>query len=314
MISTTPFRVSVVVIVLNGVKTIGECLDSLVLQTYPHEYYEILVVDNGSTDGTQKIVTQYPVKLIFQPIRGYAPARNAGVKAANGDVVAFTDADCVVELDWLEKLMKPFDDPRIGLTGGHIAAYPSREPTYVEKFIEEAKFIKEPKTIGKGIISHLTTANVAYRKKYISQANFFNEKLLSCEDVDISRTIQVELGLQAIYVPEAIIYHRNYRDIHGLFRFSRRNGYGEILMAAKWNKYHPFQTSIWHEIRVIIKQFLSLFVYIGSFLYRAIIVSSITRKDYAFRLKPLLWFIAEGATILGKIDGLVATHFIHRLP
>src|SRR5262245_32703356 len=81
--------VSVVVIVLNGAATIGPCLEALARQNFPRDCYEVVVVDNGSNDGSVELASQYPVKIVHQRKRGYAPARNAGIKAASGDIVAF---------------------------------------------------------------------------------------------------------------------------------------------------------------------------------------------------------------------------------
>ena len=100
---------SVIVPVFNGADTIGECLASLLALDYPPSGFEIVVVDNGSTDGTAAVVAGLGgrVRLLHEPVRGASAARNRGVRAARGRLVAFTDADCAVEPHWLARLVEP---------------------------------------------------------------------------------------------------------------------------------------------------------------------------------------------------------------
>ena len=91
---------SVIIPVYNGEGTIAECLEALASQDMPRREFEVIVVDDGSTDGTAAIVKQFDVKYIHQENTGPATARNVGVKNAQGKIVVFTDADCVPEPNW----------------------------------------------------------------------------------------------------------------------------------------------------------------------------------------------------------------------
>jgi glycosyltransferase involved in cell wall biosynthesis len=306
-----PF-VSVVVIVLNRAKKIGACLDSLVRQTYPKDRFEIVVVDNGSTDGTVEIVKSYPVRLIHEPVRGYSPARNSGVRAARGEMVAFTDSDCMAAPDWIVELVKPFADPKVGVVGGSVQTY-SEEPTMVENFIESAGFVGPPQCDMNGIFPFIITANAAYRRKTLVEAGLFNTSLPSCEDVDMSRTVQVMLGQRAQLVPTAIVYHWHRQDVAALVKMMRRNGYGEMIMASRWKDQDPFRTSAAREIRQLTQQFFALFVYAASFVNRSF-SGFLKRREVFYRMFPLYYFLAEGANIIGKLEALRDTGLLKNAP
>ena len=112
------FFVSVIVPVYNGARTIASCLESLLVQDYPHENYEIIVIENGSSDDTTSIVEKYPIRLFHCERKGPAFARNFGVQRSQADIVAFTDSDCIADPQWLSKLLEAYKDDRILGAGG----------------------------------------------------------------------------------------------------------------------------------------------------------------------------------------------------
>jgi glycosyltransferase involved in cell wall biosynthesis len=110
-------RVSVVVPVYNSESTVGKCLNSLVEQDHPS--FEVIVVDDGSTDKTAQICASYSQITVLSPGKvGPSRARNLGIDEAKGEFVAFTDADCIVNRDWLTELEKGFTGPDIAGVGG----------------------------------------------------------------------------------------------------------------------------------------------------------------------------------------------------
>ena len=132
--SNLPF-VSVVLPVLNAEKTIGQVLQILAEQTYPAENYEIIVVDNGSSDRSLQIITKFPVKLLHETRfpNSYC-ARNQGVLQARGDIIVFVDADCIPEKDWLEILVRPFHDDSIGIVAGEVLS--SHQSNLIQRFYD----------------------------------------------------------------------------------------------------------------------------------------------------------------------------------
>src|SRR5205809_152715 len=117
--------VSVVVPVLNAARTLPSCLAALDrLDPGPTE---ILLVDNGSTDGSLELMQKFTDggrharrRLLHEQRRGASVSRNTGLRAARGDIVAFTDADCAPEMDWLAQLVQPLADPSVGAAAGRV--------------------------------------------------------------------------------------------------------------------------------------------------------------------------------------------------
>jgi len=102
--TSTPF-VSVIIPVYNDPERLKTCLQALEEQTYPQSSYEVIVVDNGSDESIEPIVTEFnQAKAGYEPHPGSYAARNKGLSLARGEVIAFTDADCIPALDWIETL------------------------------------------------------------------------------------------------------------------------------------------------------------------------------------------------------------------
>ncbi|HKX90122.1 MAG TPA: glycosyltransferase family A protein, partial [Sphingopyxis sp.] len=101
------FEVAVVIPVWNGEAVLARCLDALERQTLPRSAYQIIVVDNGSSDATREIARSYTgVELLEEPLPGSYVARNLGIGRVRAPVTAFTDADCEPAPDWLEQILR----------------------------------------------------------------------------------------------------------------------------------------------------------------------------------------------------------------
>jgi glycosyltransferase involved in cell wall biosynthesis len=225
--------VSVVVPVRNGAATIDDCLWSLLELRYPGRL-ELLVVDNGSTDGTPEVLARHDERIVVvhEPTRGPAAARNAGLRGATGDVVAFTDADCVVDPDWLARLVVPLADPAVGIAGGRILARPPAGP--VERFGEEihdhrmAIEVYDP--------PYAITMSWASRREVLEVLGGFDEGLRRCEDVDLSYRI-VQAGYGLVYVDEALVYHRNESGLPGLFGEGFAHGFYGVQARKRHERF-----------------------------------------------------------------------------
>ncbi len=137
-------HVSVNVPFYNAERFIGRCIEGLLGQNFPLEHYEIFMIDNNSTDASTKIVRQYPrIQLLFEAKQGAYAARNRGLREAKGEIMAFTDADCVPSRDWLNEIVAALAQPGIEIVIGHrtfagasvllpmLAAYDHEKHNYV---------------------------------------------------------------------------------------------------------------------------------------------------------------------------------------
>ena len=207
-----PF-VSVVVPTLNRKKYLEACLKSLLDLDYPKSMLEIIVVDGGSSDGTGLMLMENfrNCKIIFERRDGISFARNSGGEIARGEIIAFTDDDCVVDKNWLKNLMTAFKDETIAAAGGpNFLLHPDLFPT---------KFINSP-TLGvfslgneKCSVEFLITANFAIRTDLFKNIKFdvlFGRRQTSIykweEDVELCLRL-INLGYKLIYVPTAKVYH-----------------------------------------------------------------------------------------------------------
>lgn len=229
--------VSIVVPVYNREDDIERCISSLMALKYPS--YEIVVVDNSSTDKTQNILSRFPIKMIVEKKRGAYIARNTGIEVVQGEIVAFTDSDCVVEKDWLSKLVQHFKQPEVGGVGGSLVPYSPQ--TLVEEFLSagELTIFKAPQTVclqrdmKRFPPVALGSANISYRKKILDELGGFDESLTEFGgDYELCWRVQGR-GYKVIYDPEAVVNHRLRRTIPGLIKQFYSLGKGLPLLFKK---------------------------------------------------------------------------------
>jgi len=204
--------ISVIVPVFNRERDISACLDSLLALEHPA--YEIIVVDNGSTDRTRDVIARYPVRLVVEPMRGAYIARNTGLTVATGEIVAFTDSDCMVEKDWLAKLAGHYADPGVAGVGGRLL--PAPPSTLVEAFLSYGTLAVvndgQPRVVvsdfRRFLSGALGPANMSYRKAVLSALGGFDSDLAYVGgDYDLCWRAQ-RAGYRVVYDPEARVYHR----------------------------------------------------------------------------------------------------------
>jgi glycosyltransferase involved in cell wall biosynthesis len=126
-------QVSVVVPAYNAADTLSLCLSALARQDFPAEDYEVVVVDDGSTDATADVARRSGVRVFSQPNAGPAAARNHGAQEARGEFLLFTDADCAPVPGWVRALTAPFADPQVA---GAKGAYLTQQRSIVPRFTQ----------------------------------------------------------------------------------------------------------------------------------------------------------------------------------
>lgn len=302
-------RISVIIPVYNGARTIASCLESVLGQTYPADAYDVIVVENGSTDNTSAIVKQYPVRLFHSDIRGPAAARNLGLAETDADIVAFTDADCVADSEWLSELVKPYADPEVGGVGGAILAYDHHERTVAEIFSEEYSPLVNFVSGEHEFLPHLYTANASYRRGLLAETGAFDPRLVTAEDVDLAWRLQLQTGARLCYSAQAIVYHRHRSTSVDLARQYRQYGFGEILLDTMYGKCPGYPRDRGHQGWRILSQLATLPRYAAAALLRHVRLIAGRTTPYQAAV-PKLWLQIESSNILGKIEGLVATRLM----
>ncbi len=203
--------VSIIIPTKNNGDIIEKCLSSIEELDYPKDEIEIIIVDGHSTDDTVEIAKKYGCKVVYEDVGTRGGACNVGIKTAKGEFIAFTDADCVVPKDWLKNLIEHFNSEKIASVGGPNIT-PEDDTEFAKCVGEVLLFLSKPGS-RYGLVAdkvtetfHNSGCNVAYRKKVIEEAGWFNEKLITCEDEELDYRI-IEKGYNILYTPKAKVYH-----------------------------------------------------------------------------------------------------------
>ena len=230
-----PF-VSIIVPVYNAHRTIVDCLESIQKLDYPKDKIEIIVVDNGSNDKSDEIAKTFGIKVLFETsMNSSYAARNKGIKAAHGELFAFTDADCVVSPWWLNFLVKDWNDQSVGCFCGEIEAF--QPNTLIEKFSERRKILSQQNTLKNAYLPYAQTANVAYRREVFEQVGFFNPEMKSGGDADFGWRMQKETSFLVRFCPNAIVYHKHRTTIRALFKQYQKYEYGKKFWVKRYPDY-----------------------------------------------------------------------------
>ena len=176
--------VSVIVPVLNGEEMLHGCLASIVAAEYPSERREVLVIDNGSTDRTSEIAAEFPVRVVREPQRGVGYARNRGIREADGEVLAFTDADCTVTRLWLRELLAGLRENGAAAAAGRTLAFPPNS-------VSERYVARRRASFGEWSSPHphpyLGFGNAAVRREVFERVGLVDPRFMGgSEDIDFS--------------------------------------------------------------------------------------------------------------------------------
>jgi glycosyltransferase involved in cell wall biosynthesis len=246
MSNELPF-VSVVIPVLNGEATIGACLSAVVKSDYPKQRFEILLIDNGSTDRTAEIVRHYPVRVLEEPRRGPAQARNRGIQASRGDVIAFTDADCLVSTGWIREVVAAFANPDVGAVAGEILPFPPHTPA--ERHAARIRHLSPERYLRRPIFPFAVTANLAFRREVFSQIGLFDPTSpRGGESTDFCTRFFRHTGLRLELARRAVVFHRHRQSARALF--SQHWGYGRGHAFLYW-KYRDELPWGWEQTRQV---------------------------------------------------------------
>lgn len=218
-------RVAFVVPARNAAHTIADTLKSIFAQDWPSDRYEVIVVDNGSTDGTLEIVRQYPVKLLFEPKRGRSAPRNRGMAAVSPDTafIASVDADVELPTDFLKTLIATMDRPWI------VAAQAAVLRIRKEIREEPASEYK----LAHYYIPFLDTCAMVFRREALDFVQGFDEDLERHVDMDFSFRL-LSSGYAFAWVPRTVVIKHHELSKRQAFYRGLESGKSSFKLGRKW--------------------------------------------------------------------------------
>jgi cellulose synthase/poly-beta-1,6-N-acetylglucosamine synthase-like glycosyltransferase len=237
-------RVSVVVASYNGARTLKTCLDSLSRLHYPD--YEVILVDDGSTDATPQIASLYPhVRTIRQSNQGLSAARNAGIRAATGEIVAFTDSDCRADEDWLYYLVSDLLRSKYTGMGGHNFLPP--EDSAVAAAVMASPGGPAHVMLTDRLAEHVPGCNMAFYKWALQEIDGFDPVFRKAgDDVDVCWRLQ-QRGYRIGFSHAGFVWHYRRSTIRAYLKQQQGYGEAEALLVRKHPEYfNALGGSVWH--------------------------------------------------------------------
>ena len=227
-------QVSVIVPFHNSERYLRQCIEGLVSQSYPPDRFEILMINNNSADSSAEIVRQYPrIRLLSEPRQGAYAARNRGLREARGEIIAFTDADCIPSDRWLQEIAAAMERSDIGIVLGNrqigdnsfllslLAAYEHEKHKYV--------FTNDVKELYYG-----HTNNMAVRRNLFDELGPFVEQARGSDTIFVRRAVDRYSCATVQYIPEMQVQHREIDSVgkfyQKVFTYGRSSrGYSRIV-------------------------------------------------------------------------------------
>jgi GT2 family glycosyltransferase len=222
--------VSVVVCTCNGALTLAETCHAIARLDYPD--FEAIVVDDGSTDASAEIARGFGFGVISTENRGLSSARNTGLEAATGEIVAYIDDDAIPARDWLNHLVHVLERPGVAAAGG--PNLPVAGDGAVADAVAVAPGNAEPVRISAHEAEHVPGCNCAFDAHALRAIGGFDERFRSAgDDVDICWRLR-ETGSTIGYDAAAVVFHHRRSTVRRYLRQQRGYGMSEALLSRKW--------------------------------------------------------------------------------
>ena len=237
-----PPGISVVVCVYNGASTIRRCLEHLARLEYPR--YEVVVIDDGSTDETAAIAGGFDVRLIRTPNRGLSNARNTGWRAAQHDIIAYVDADAWPDRQWLTYLADSFARTRHAGVGG--TNVPPSQTGLVQSAVALSPGGPVHVLLTDDVAEHIPGCNMAFRKECLEAIGGFDPQFrIAGDDVDVCWRLQ-QRGWTLGFNPAAMVWHLRRETVGAFWRQQVNYGKAEADLERKWpQKYNAAGHLTW---------------------------------------------------------------------
>ncbi len=235
-------RISVVVCSYNGAHTIRDCFEGMVQLEYPD--LEVIVVDDGSNDSTAAIAREYGFRVISTENRGLSNARNVGLKAATGEIVAYIDDDAYPDPHWVTYLAATFmRTAHVGVGGPNIAP-PDSGP--IADCVANAPGGPVHVLLTDQEAEHIPGCNMAFRKAALEAIGGFDPQFRTAgDDVDVCWRLQ-QRGWTLGFSPAALVWHHRRNSVRAYWKQQRGYGQAEALLERKWpEKYNTAGHLTW---------------------------------------------------------------------
>lgn len=292
--------VTVVVPVRNCEKTIGKALDALVNLDYPRDKLEVVVVDGISVDGTKEIVERYPVRMRTQSAEGLNQARNNGLESSKGEIIAYTDGDCVVSPDWLRKIVGNFTDPQVGAVGGNVEGY--KKDNMFAQYADNSVIRVMPFSSQRVTLDRLRPflytpgCNMAFRRSTLEKAGLFNTQIRNGFDEFETLERIIKMGYKIIFDPEVLVQHQHRSSLREILKQAFNYGTGGALLV----KLLP-ETILGKWLRACLYGFLAYLVIVASLSTLTLLTGNILYLSIVLGLSffhvPILILYYSGKTM-----------------
>jgi glycosyltransferase involved in cell wall biosynthesis len=222
---------SVIVPAYQAADVVGVCVRALAQQTVDRAQYEIVVVDDGSTDATSDVAREAGADRVLRvPHGGPAAARNAGIEAARGEIILFTDADCEPAVEWIARMVAPLGNPQVmGVKG----TYRTKQPSLIARLVQLEFDIRYERMAELDHIDFIDTYAAAYRRALFVNHGLFDTAYIAAEDVDLSFRL-AQAGHWLVFAPDAWVWHRHPATLGRYLARKARFGYWRALLYVRY--------------------------------------------------------------------------------
>lgn len=226
-------KASVVIPVYNSEDTLAACLHGLRAQDFPQGQYEVIVVNDGSSDNSAAVAAGFDVRLLEQDNQGAPAARNLGLSNAQGDWVAFTDADCIPSRSWLSSLVKAVDaiggGTALGAAGRTVGYSSTHEAA---RFVDLMGGLDAERHLSHPTFPFAPSANVMYRRSILEEIGGFDPRYCAYDACDLhARALRAQNG-PFPYVGHALVLHRHRPSWKAYWK--QQHNYGRGLAQFMW--------------------------------------------------------------------------------
>lgn len=227
---------SVIIPALNCVEEVDDCVAALRAQDYPADRIQIVVADNGSSDGTPERLKELGVQTVTRKERGRSRALNAGLEVATGDVILTTDMSCIARSDWIRKVVSCFEDPAVGCVAGDIEMIPN-DSNMALRFQMRNRYMSPLSAFSRRelpFLPYADGANASFRREVFEQIGGFEESFFKAADVEICYRLLILTNYKIVFCPECLMTETGEPDLGALLHQRYRMGQGAHLMRARF--------------------------------------------------------------------------------